>query len=202
MMIIQAFQAWFERIEAVRAPLMGPFMVRFYALIWRVPQAQQRSVLPWHDTFRHASALGNAIGRVTQPAQSVAWRVPRPCREDTAARAAATHSWRGAPAISLYRFGAGEDCDARLAPALPPRSVRPHQSDTRKRHTRTWLNAIYLRARHAFSGRHRAHHVKGAFVPTRPLGMSSKWRSEVQCQCAALARRGSTRAAPIQWRTA
>jgi hypothetical protein len=58
-----------------------------------------------------------------------------------------------------------------------------------------------LRARHAFSGCHRAHHVKGAFAPTRPLCMSSKWRGEVQWQCAALACCGSTRAATIQWRT-
>ncbi len=147
------------------------------APIWRAKGARGAG-LGW---CRSLSMLRDRPDRARRKrVRSVAWCALRLRPEGTPARAGAARLRRGAPAISRYLFGADDDRGEGLTPDRPPNSVRPHQSDTRKRDTQTWLNAVSRRARYSCSGRRGARHFKAAFALTPPTSLSSKWRTEVQ----------------------
>ena len=106
--------------------------------LWRPDLARVKDTrgadLRWHDSLR---VLRDRTGQGAPEPHSIGHMA----RAALATRRRISSRRCGAPAINLYPFGADEDCGEGLTPAPPPNSVRPHQSDTRKRGTQTWLNA-------------------------------------------------------------
>ncbi len=144
MTTIEASGTAFARINAVRAPYKCPILVRYGAPFWRMRRAPGKPACVGTAPF---VCCGIAPDRTRRNRiRSVTWCAQRLRPEGASVRAGAVRLWRGAPAINLYPFGADEECGEGLTPAPPPNSVQPHQSDTRKRDTQTWLNAISRRA--------------------------------------------------------